>query len=332
VKPSAHSPWLVCLLIVGLSIVPSASLAQETVGQYFAETDYTVRGEFLQFFNQWGGIDVFGSPLSQELMEDGVRIQYFQNSRLEWHPENSRPYRVQPGLLGELLSVRQPPIPSAQIPLASRIDERYYPETGHSLKAGFLKFFDQHGGIDLFGYPLSEVAPGENGRLVQWFQRGRFEWDPNDPARQVKLAPLGGVALKQRHPELSVPELPTAPVGVVSGTEPVNIMVAPSTGALKVSASVQNALTGGQSGSAQRVFVFVTDEKDNAIPNATLVLTVSYPSGSRRLTMPPTDRNGFTSVSFDIGNVEPSSKVVVVATASYGNRKASTETSFLSWY
>jgi hypothetical protein len=332
VKPSALSPWVVCLLIIGLCIVPSASLAQETVGQYFAETGYTVRGEFLQFFNQWGGIDVFGSPISQELLEDGVRVQYFQNSRLEWHPENLRPYRVQPGLLGELLSARQPPIPSAQIPLASRIDERYYPETGHSLKGGFLKFFDQHGGIDIFGYPLSEVVPGDNGRLVQWFQRGQLQWNPNDLAGQIKLAPLGELALKQRHPEISAPAMPAASLGMVSGTEPVNIMVAPSPGDLRVSASVQNALTGGQSGGAQRVFVFVTDENDNAIPNATVVLTVSYPSGSRRLTMPPTDRTGFTSVSFDIGNVEPSSKLVVVATASYGNRKASTETSFLSWY
>ena len=331
-KPGALLPWVVCLLFVGLSIAPSAVLAQELAGQYFPETGYTVRGEFLRFFNQWGGLDVFGPPVSQELVEDGVRVQYFRNFRLEWHPENPRPYRVQPGLLGELLGVRHPPVPSAKIPPASRLEERYYPETGHTVKSGFLKFFDQHGGIDLFGYPISEVAPGEKGRMAQWFQRARLEWDANDPAGKLRLAPLGEAAFKKRHPGTPVPALPTVSASVVSGTEPVNIMAAPLPGSLKVSASVQNALTGGQSAGAQQVFVFVTDEDDGAIPNATVELMVSYPSGSRRLTMPPTDSSGFTSVSFDVGQLKPSSRIVVGATASYGHQKASTQTSFLSWY
>ena len=47
---------------------------------------------------------------------------------------------------------------------------RYYPETGHNLTGAFLNYYDTHGGLPIFGYPLTEPFT-ENGRTVQYFEQ-----------------------------------------------------------------------------------------------------------------------------------------------------------------
>jgi hypothetical protein len=91
---------------------PSLYTALEPVAQapaggvYFAETGHSVSGEFLQFWRRYGGLRVFGLPLTEEYNgvspEDGnvYRMQMFERARLEYHPENSPAYRVQMALIG----------------------------------------------------------------------------------------------------------------------------------------------------------------------------------------------------------------------------------------
>ncbi len=313
--------------------------AQEPEKRFFPESGKTVAGPFLQFFDEHGGLDIFGPPISEELVEDGVRVQYFRNLRLELHPENPRPYRVQPGLLGDLLGKPQPPIPSALIPLADNPDERYYPQTGHTVKQGFLAFFDYYGGLDLFGYPISEMIVEADGRVTQWFQKAQLEWKPGPAGGQIRLTALGEMAYKRRYPDLAqvpaeTPESPaTQSFGLDMGASaPPGIMGGLTPKALKATISLQNAVTGGFNPGYQQVFVYVTDENDVGVPDAFVQLTVSSPAGKHIIAMPPTDRTGLTKVSFEIGRVEPGSNVIVSALASYGGQVASTETSFRSWY
>jgi len=47
---------------------------------------FTLSGGFLLFWEARGGIEVFGFPLSDELKEDGMTVQYFERARFEWHP------------------------------------------------------------------------------------------------------------------------------------------------------------------------------------------------------------------------------------------------------
>ena len=58
----------------------------------------------------------------------------------------------------------------------------YFSETGHHLsnRAGFLDYWRANGGLLLFGYPLTEEI-SENGRVVQYFERARFEYHPENP-------------------------------------------------------------------------------------------------------------------------------------------------------
>jgi spore germination protein len=96
--------------------------------------------------------------------------------------------------------------PCAAIPAFPSTPTRvYFPQTGHSLSGGFLTYWRAHGGLPIFGYPISEeiheVSPTDaNPYTVQYFERARFEWHPEyrgTPA-EFQLGLLGAWALQQR--------------------------------------------------------------------------------------------------------------------------------------
>ena len=60
---------------------------------------------------------------------------------------------------------------------------------------GFLAYWESQGGLDRFGYPISDEM-FENGRTVQYFQRARFEWYPE--FGEVRLGSIGAELLRQR--------------------------------------------------------------------------------------------------------------------------------------
>jgi len=67
----------------------------------------------------------------------------------------------------------------------------YYPETGHNVGLAIKRFYDTHGGLDIFGLPLTEVFD-EDGLRVQYFERARFEVHPELPPEfYVSLTLLG---------------------------------------------------------------------------------------------------------------------------------------------
>jgi VanW like protein len=67
----------------------------------------------------------------------------------------------------------------------------YFPETGHNIGLKIKRFYDAHGGLDIFGLPLTEVF-AEDGLQVQYFERARFELHPElPPAFYVSLTLLG---------------------------------------------------------------------------------------------------------------------------------------------
>jgi peptidoglycan/xylan/chitin deacetylase (PgdA/CDA1 family) len=92
--------------------------------------------------------------------------------------------------LGVMMNRTQPAVP----PLPG---VRYFPETGHNLGGAFLRHFVDAGGVDVFGYPISEEV-AENGHTVQWFQNARLEWWPENPAgQQVRYGLIGAEHLKE---------------------------------------------------------------------------------------------------------------------------------------
>lgn len=74
----------------------------------------------------------------------------------------------------------------------------YFADTGHSLSGPFATFYNAHGGLAIFGFPISEPFNGNNptdGKtyVQQYFQRARLELHPeyaNTPF-QVEIGLLG---------------------------------------------------------------------------------------------------------------------------------------------
>lgn len=93
--------------------------------------------------------------------------------------------------------------PAAANP-GAQAGERCFPETGACLAGPFLRFWEQHGGLAVFGYPIAPAADevsADDGRVyrVQWLERARFELHPeNPPPYDVLLGRLGDAVLRNR--------------------------------------------------------------------------------------------------------------------------------------
>lgn len=180
----------------------------------FPETGHTVCGRFLTFWQQNGGLPVFGYPISVEINEPSggraLRTQWFERHRFESHPENAAPYDVLLGALGRtvLPSHGASCTPSAALPAGSG---RFFPATGFTVPAVFDRYYRSQGlefdgatgksdaeNLALFGYPIS-AASGErmaDGSCLwtQYFERVRFEFHPTLPTgQQVLLGLLGRI-------------------------------------------------------------------------------------------------------------------------------------------
>ncbi len=146
---------------------------------YFAETGQHLsnRSGFLDYWRANGQKLIFGYPISEEIVEDGRVVQYFERARFEYHPAaNGAPAEVRLGRLGaQLLEIQGVPAGIAN----PGTGVTYFPETGHTLWGAFERYWRRHGGLDRFGYPLSEVVE-EGGRQVQYFERAKMEHFPDD--------------------------------------------------------------------------------------------------------------------------------------------------------
>jgi uncharacterized protein YkwD len=195
---------LALLGCLGLCVPQLAAAASPESHRCYPETGFTVSGRFLEYFDAHGGLDIFGLPLTAEVSAGGYSAQYFERARFEFHPEDAgTDHEVLLGLVGvEYLDGRQF---LATIPFASTEQAIYFPETGHSLSNGFLYYWQSHGGLYQFGYPLSEeiqeTSPTDGvRRAVQYFQRARFEYHPDlaGTPYEVSLGHLGRQLLEAK--------------------------------------------------------------------------------------------------------------------------------------
>lgn len=167
---------------------------------YFAETGHSIGNGFLRYWQQNGGLEIFGYPLTDEITQNGTTVQYFERARFEWHPgSNPENYDILLGLLGnEVTSVRRAS-GAAPFQPATAINSAgctFFDATGHNLCGGFAAYWARFGGLSIYGYPISEEF-NENGTTVQYFERARFEWHPGSAPQRfdVLLGRLGAEEL-----------------------------------------------------------------------------------------------------------------------------------------
>ena len=188
--------WAVVILAV-LSVAPVSDLGGPTPAvavepsRYFPATGHAVRGVFLRFFDHYGGVRIFGYPVSDVITEDGLPVQYFERARFEYHRELAgTPYEVQLSNLGAMLGRDKVAFTPIQ-PFTSKPDRVYFRETGHSLGGAFLNFWKVNGGVRIFGYPVSEPVTLRDGAVVQYFERARMEYYAGRAGRAERGVQLG---------------------------------------------------------------------------------------------------------------------------------------------
>ncbi len=82
----------------------------------------------------------------------------------------------------------------------------YFSETGHTVSGSLYTYWDEHGGLAQFGYPLSDAFSERSpldGRwyLVQYFEYAELELHPeNPPPYNVEVAQLGSIEYRARYP------------------------------------------------------------------------------------------------------------------------------------
>jgi hypothetical protein len=179
---------------------------------HFKETGHNLKGAFRTYWERNGGLSRYGFPLSEEFVEENAQdgkdyiVQYFERARFEYHPENAAPYDVLLGHLGRTIIAGRENEPSFQ-PISgtsTNSEKVFFRENGHTLGGAFRTYWEQNGGLAQFGLPISqefqEVNPADGkSYLVQYFERARFEYHPqNQPSNRVLLGLLGWQVVKAK--------------------------------------------------------------------------------------------------------------------------------------
>lgn len=301
--------------------LPAAAQQDAQPPQYFPETGHTVRDPFVGYFLQTGGVASYGFPITDDFVDPDTHllVQYFEKVRLEWHPGNDAPYKVQLGLLGSDLGKQAGPIPIDKIPATNDPNCQYFGETGHSMCYVFRDYWLQNGGLDRFGYPITEFT-SENGLTVQYFQRARMEWHPEAvTGSHIQLAPLGQIYY------LAARFDPTRldPVGAAGHLGEVTSLHA------RASVFKPNPVAND----TQTAFVFVTDQFGRPLSGVAVTLIITYPQGQQSFALLPTNVSGTSFQTFVLPKLDAGTIVPMTFVASYpGLADSLTRTSCMIWY
>jgi hypothetical protein len=233
---------ILCVIVPLLAAAAPASAADDK-RVCFPQVPNCIEFRFREFWNDNGGLAVFGLPLTADENEtvgdQKYKVQYFERARLEYHKGDPEPYDM---LLGRLGADRL----AAQgrdwqtFPKGDPKAPHYFAETGHAIAPQFWGFWSRNGlefdgnkraksmaeSLALFGFPISEaqMEPGSDGNmyLTQWFERARFEYHPENKAPyDVLLGLLGADVLRDKQAKPEPSDGPGAAIGCPENALPV---------------------------------------------------------------------------------------------------------------
>ena len=189
---------LLASMLVTLPLPASAQPARRC----FPETGFCISGAIRTYWERNGGLQVFGYPITDQRMEtvEGTwtgPVQWFERDRLEDHGTDRQ------GVLAGRLGARYLELqgrwwqPGNEPRGGSTGSCRYFEQTGYNVcNPAFRTYWEQNGGLERFGYPISDVFQEEiDGRTstVQYFERRRMEYHPEHAGTpsEVLLGLLG---------------------------------------------------------------------------------------------------------------------------------------------
>ena len=87
---------------------------------------------------------------------------------------------------GKLYRVQVPSTPKALDKATALSGQLYFKETSHNLGGRFRAYWEKYGGLAVNGFPISEEF-NENGLVVQYFERTRYEYHPENAGTKYEV-------------------------------------------------------------------------------------------------------------------------------------------------
>jgi hypothetical protein len=284
-----------------------------STSQFFPETGHNVSDEFWAYYQSVPNAKVvFGYPLTEAFsdVKSGRLIQYFTRARFELHPEDPAGQRVHLSSLGSFIYT-----PGQGVDMFSPMGCRVF-QNGNSVCFTFLDFFDKNGGQAVFGQPISTFQ-FLNGRIVQYFERARFDWYPEyGEGQKVVLADLGRIYFDVAKEDANRLQ-PVQHSGIV------DVLT------LHTRAFVWKAVT--QPNDQQALYVVVQDQNLSPVFNANVTVTVLWSNGGPLIKALATDRNGVAVLPFAVQNQVYGGLVTIGVQVNYQGMQDNTITSFRVW-
>jgi hypothetical protein len=178
----------------------------------FPETNQCIAGPIRAYWERNGGLSIFGYPISPQRIEtiEGrqLPVQWFERDRLEDHG------RV--GVLAGRLGARQLELTHRPWEYFEKLAAsntppscQFFAPTGHTLCQPFLGYWRANGGLERFGYPITQPFYEHiesNSFNVQYFERRRMELHPELPGSPILLGLLGKAVLEAPEPTMTYPD------------------------------------------------------------------------------------------------------------------------------
>ncbi|MEX1157384.1 MAG: SH3 domain-containing protein [Thermomicrobiales bacterium] len=178
---------------------------------YIWETGHNVPMPMINHYWATGGWRRYGLPVSEfhrEVSADGVvrYVQYFERAVLTLDLSDPAAPVVRQDDLGYETYIDANAARPVEV-FVPHPNGIFFPETGHTIQNGFKAHWQQYGGLEVFGRPLSEEwsETTTDGRKVvkQVFERARFEWWPDRVGTDEEITHgLLGIELLQRRGHL----------------------------------------------------------------------------------------------------------------------------------
>ncbi len=203
--------WASCSLALALVAGAAQLSGLAQADTKFPQTGQVIWGPFEKYWNEHGGLAQFGLPRTTVYSAGkDYDAQWFERALFTYNPNNPEPYKVELQLLGaEATDNRRSE--GAFKPVAKLSGATYFPETSHNLTGKYLQYWQNTGGLPVYGYPLSEPfaeASKSDGKTytVQYFERNRLELHPELAGTQfeIQLGLLGSEMLDKQGGPASV--------------------------------------------------------------------------------------------------------------------------------
>lgn len=306
---------LLAIITFVFSPLWSFSYAQSEDALYFPDTGHSIRGKFLQHFEGTpNALLIYGYPITDEFVgKEGILVQYFQRARFEESPEGEVVNTPLGRRVYALIGV-------GESKLLSQNPCREFPETGKRVCYAFLDYFDANGGVERFGYPISEFEIGDT-RFVQYFEYARFEWHTERlPQQPLVLTELGRVYFN------------------LLGENPLHLEAKPGSGfianpVLELQVRAFIARVPFVEGYRSLLYVIVLDQNSKPVQGASVSFVIRYPDGreDRLIMNNSTNRFGYSALEFPVSTHQPGMAEIII-NASFGELEKDARTSFRIWY